>query len=48
MFYLVKDFEVVIVDSLVEELKVGPQHTQAIPTREGLPGPAISTINNWI
>lgn len=38
--YLVKECEVLIIDSFVEELKVGPQYDQAIPAREGFLNPA--------
>ena len=34
-FYLVKDCEVLIVNSLIKELKVGLEYTQAIPVGEG-------------
>ena len=38
-FYLVKECEVLIADSLLEEWKVGPQYTQAILVREGILAP---------
>jgi len=36
---LYHECEVLMIDSLIEELKTRPQYTQAIPAEEGFPGP---------
>ena len=41
---MVEKCEKMIVDSLLEELKVGPQKTQAIPIRDGFLGLADGII----
>jgi hypothetical protein len=42
--YLVKDCEVLIVNSLIKELKVELRYTQAILVQEGFPNLANDTI----
>jgi hypothetical protein len=43
-FYLVKDCEVLVVDALRDELKIGPQYTQASRAWEGFLGHGNNTI----
>ena len=40
-FYLVKDWEALIVHSFVEDLTVRPQQNQAIPAQECFPSPSL-------